>query len=124
MDPRIRIRTNISWVRNLGLFSCSQMTGVAKMFFLVYIWQLMHDGCVCVKVVRAAESCAATMAGVLPPDMVVRVLNPIVKTGDFPVNQVRDSRRFSMSFFVDFGFRSSFLPQNESGSILCHHSNS
>jgi len=41
-----------------------------------------------VQVVRAAESCAATMAGVLPPDMVVRVLNPIVKTGDFPVNQV------------------------------------
>jgi CLIP-associating protein 1/2 len=38
-------------------------------------------------VVRAAESCAATMAGVLPPEMVVRVLNPIVKTGDFPVNQ-------------------------------------
>lgn len=38
-------------------------------------------------VVRAAESCAATMAGVLPPDMVVRVLNPIIKTGDFPVNQ-------------------------------------
>jgi hypothetical protein len=36
------------------------------------------------------------MAGVLPPDMVVRVLNPIVKTGDFPVNQVRDSRRFSV----------------------------
>lgn len=38
-------------------------------------------------VVRAAESCAATMAGVLPAEMVVRVLNPIVKTGDFPVNQ-------------------------------------
>merc|ERR1719154_648654 len=38
-------------------------------------------------VVRAAESCAATMAGVLPADMVVMVLNPIVKTGDFPVNQ-------------------------------------
>lgn len=38
-------------------------------------------------VVRAAESCAATMAGVLPPEMVVRVLNPIIKTGDFPVNQ-------------------------------------
>jgi len=38
-------------------------------------------------VVRAAEACAATMAGVLPPEMVVRVLNPIVKTGDFPVNQ-------------------------------------
>jgi len=38
-------------------------------------------------VVRAAEACAATMAGVLPTDMVVRVLNPIVKTGDFPVNQ-------------------------------------
>ena len=27
------------------------------------------------------------MAGVLPTEMVVRVLNPIVKTGDFPVNQ-------------------------------------
>jgi len=38
-------------------------------------------------VVRADESCAATMAGVLPPDMLVRVLNPIIKTGDFPVNQ-------------------------------------
>jgi len=38
-------------------------------------------------VVRAAEACAATMAGVLPTEMVVRVLNPIVKTGDFPVNQ-------------------------------------
>ena len=41
-------------------------------------------------VVRAAEACAATMAGVLPTEMVVRVLNPIVKTGDFPVNQVTD----------------------------------
>ena len=38
-------------------------------------------------VVRSAEACAATMAGVLPTEMVVRVLNPIVKTGDFPVNQ-------------------------------------
>jgi len=38
-------------------------------------------------VVRAAEACAATMAGVLPPEMVIRVLNPIIKTGDFPVNQ-------------------------------------
>merc|ERR550519_3270904 len=38
-------------------------------------------------VVRAAEACAATMSGVLPPEMVVRVLNPIIKTGDFPVNQ-------------------------------------
>jgi len=27
------------------------------------------------------------MAGVLPPDMVFRVLNPIIKTGDYPVNQ-------------------------------------
>ncbi len=27
------------------------------------------------------------MAGVLPPDVVIRVLNPIIKTGDFPVNQ-------------------------------------
>jgi CLIP-associating protein 1/2 len=36
---------------------------------------------------RAAEACAAAMAGVLPPDVVIRVLNPIVKTGEYPVNQ-------------------------------------
>ena len=41
----------------------------------------------CPQVVRAAEACAATMAGLLPAEMVVRVLNPIIKTGDFPVNQ-------------------------------------
>ena len=41
----------------------------------------------CAQVVRAAEACAATMAGLLPAEMVVRVLNPIIKTGDFPVNQ-------------------------------------
>ena len=40
-----------------------------------------------VQVVRAAEACAATLAGLLPAEMVVRVLNPIIKTGDFPVNQ-------------------------------------
>ena len=39
------------------------------------------------QVVRAAEACAATMASLLPSEMVVRVLNPIIKTGDFPVNQ-------------------------------------
>ena len=49
---------------------------------LKYILYVFH-----VKVVRAAEACAATMAGLLPPEMVVRVLNPIIKTGDFPVNQ-------------------------------------
>ena len=27
------------------------------------------------------------MAGVLPADVVIRVLNPIVKTGSYPVNQ-------------------------------------
>ena len=36
---------------------------------------------------RAAEACAAAMAGVLPADVVIRVLNPIVKTGEYPVNQ-------------------------------------
>ena len=39
------------------------------------------------QVERAAESCATAMASVLPTEIVVRVLNPIVKTGDFPVNQ-------------------------------------
>jgi hypothetical protein len=59
-----------------------------------------------VQVVRAAESCAATMAGVLPPDMVVRVLNPIVKTGDFPVNQVPMGLPLESRFLQD-------LPVNE-----------
>ena len=36
---------------------------------------------------RAAEACAGAMAGVLPSDAVIRVLNPIVKTGEYPVNQ-------------------------------------
>ncbi|TRY76804.1 hypothetical protein TCAL_10457 [Tigriopus californicus] len=36
---------------------------------------------------RAAEGCAAAMAFILPSDIVIRVLNPIIKTGDFPVNQ-------------------------------------
>lgn len=36
---------------------------------------------------RAAEGCAAAMAGVLPADKVIQVLNPIIKTGDYPVNQ-------------------------------------
>lgn len=39
------------------------------------------------QVERAAEACAAAMAGVLPADAVIRVLNPIVKTGEYPVNQ-------------------------------------
>ena len=44
----------------------------------------MHLFC---QVERAAEGCAGAMAGVLPVDLVLRVLNPIIKTGDFPVNQ-------------------------------------
>ncbi|XP_046398503.1 CLIP-associating protein 1-A isoform X2 [Ischnura elegans] len=38
-------------------------------------------------VVRAAESCAGTMAAVMPADAVVLVLNLLIKTEDFPVNQ-------------------------------------
>ncbi|XP_067003312.1 CLIP-associating protein 1-B [Anabrus simplex] len=38
------------------------------------------------EVVRAAETCAATMGTVLPPDVVVRVLNPLIMTGEYPVN--------------------------------------
>lgn len=39
------------------------------------------------KVERAAEGCAAAIAAVLPADTVIRVLNPIIKTGEYPVNQ-------------------------------------
>eukprot|EP00096_Caligus_rogercresseyi_P004598 TRINITY_DN1894_c0_g1_i8.p1 TRINITY_DN1894_c0_g1~~TRINITY_DN1894_c0_g1_i8.p1 ORF type:complete len:1296 (-),score=334.58 TRINITY_DN1894_c0_g1_i8:1093-4980(-) len=36
---------------------------------------------------RAAENCAASMAQVIPSELVIRVLNPIIKTGEFPMNQ-------------------------------------
>ncbi|XP_069703536.1 CLIP-associating protein 1 isoform X4 [Periplaneta americana] len=39
------------------------------------------------EVLRSAEACAATMGTVLPPDVVIRVLNPLITTGDYPVNQ-------------------------------------
>ena len=48
--------------------------------FFVYLFIIFQ-------VERAAEACAAAMAGVLPFDAVIRVLNPIVKTGEYPVNQ-------------------------------------
>ncbi|XP_043239649.1 CLIP-associating protein 1-B-like isoform X2 [Amphibalanus amphitrite] len=38
-------------------------------------------------VVRAAEQCAAVLAGRLPAESVVRVLNPLIQTGEYPVNQ-------------------------------------
>jgi hypothetical protein len=43
MDPRIRIHTKMSWIRNTGLFSCSQMTGVAEMFFLALLAEAWFD---------------------------------------------------------------------------------
>lgn len=54
---------------------------------LVYTAVLLDPDDVIFQVERAAESCATAMASVLPTEIVVRVLNPIVKTGDFPVNQ-------------------------------------
>ncbi|PNF29241.1 CLIP-associating protein 2, partial [Cryptotermes secundus] len=39
------------------------------------------------EVLRCAEACAATMGTVLPPDVVIRVLNPLITTGEYPVNQ-------------------------------------
>jgi len=39
------------------------------------------------EVLRSAEACAATMGMVLPPDVVIRVLNPLITTGEYPVNQ-------------------------------------
>ncbi|KDR12058.1 CLIP-associating protein 1 [Zootermopsis nevadensis] len=39
------------------------------------------------EVLRSAEACAATMGTVLPPDVVIRVLNPLITTGEYPVNQ-------------------------------------
>ena len=34
-----------------------------------------------------AQLCAATVAEILPPEVVIRVLKPLVQMGDFPVNQ-------------------------------------
>ncbi|KAK7791577.1 hypothetical protein R5R35_007384 [Gryllus longicercus] len=35
---------------------------------------------------RMAELCSASVGAVLPPDTVIRVLNPLITTGEFPVN--------------------------------------
>ena len=60
---------------------------VSKSFFDVVLMLILLYYLTPAQVVRAAEACAATMASLLPSEMVVRVLNPIIKTGDFPVNQ-------------------------------------
>lgn len=60
------------------------------------------------QVVRAAESCAATMASSLPAELVVRVLNPIIKTGDFPVNQA------AIKMLTK-------LVEKQSGAVVEHH---
>ncbi|CAB3383710.1 Hypothetical predicted protein [Cloeon dipterum] len=38
-------------------------------------------------VVRGAELCAAAMVSVLPSDLVIRVLSPLITTAEFPLNQ-------------------------------------
>ena len=78
-------------VRGFQMIPLSGQSNLVRLYLQNLVVRMMMEmtGCLDGQVVRAAESCAATMAGVLPPDMVVRVLNPIVKTGDFPVNQVQ-----------------------------------
>ena len=58
-----------------------------KMYVEILYWFYPKLQNCWLQVERAAEACAAAMAGVLPFDAVIRVLNPIVKTGEYPVNQ-------------------------------------
>ncbi|KAK7070641.1 CLIP-associating protein 1 [Halocaridina rubra] len=39
------------------------------------------------EVLRAASVCAGTVAEILPPEIVIRVLKPLIQMGDYPVNQ-------------------------------------
>ncbi|XP_064114882.1 CLIP-associating protein 2-like isoform X6 [Macrobrachium nipponense] len=39
------------------------------------------------EVLRAASVCAGTVAEILPPEVVIRVLKPLIQMGDYPVNQ-------------------------------------
>ncbi|KAF2350464.1 Armadillo-type fold [Trinorchestia longiramus] len=39
------------------------------------------------EVIRAAQVCAGTVAEILPPEVVIRVLKPLIQMGDYPVNQ-------------------------------------
>ncbi|XP_047740406.1 CLIP-associating protein 2 isoform X3 [Hyalella azteca] len=39
------------------------------------------------EVIRAAQVCAGTVAEILPPEVVIRVLKPLIQMGEFPVNQ-------------------------------------
>lgn len=38
------------------------------------------------QVVRTAEACANTIATTLAPSMVIRVLAPLIQTGEYPLN--------------------------------------
>ena len=62
-----------------GIFCCRLMAR----YYLVQVLLAHKDQ----EKDMAAQACAATMAGVLPTKMVVRALNPIIKTGDFPINE-------------------------------------
>ncbi|XP_076047968.1 CLIP-associating protein isoform X10 [Oratosquilla oratoria] len=39
------------------------------------------------EVLRQAQLCAGTVAEILPPEVVIRVLKPLIQMGDYPVNQ-------------------------------------
>ncbi|XP_050734473.1 CLIP-associating protein 2-like isoform X5 [Eriocheir sinensis] len=39
------------------------------------------------EVLRAAQVCAGTVAEILPPEVVIRVLKPLIQMADYPVNQ-------------------------------------
>lgn len=39
------------------------------------------------EVLRAASVCAGTVAEILPPEVVIRVLKPLIQMGEYPVNQ-------------------------------------
>nr|CAD7588057.1 unnamed protein product [Timema genevievae] len=84
-EPKIRVQVlNIftEMLKKRSMATCFQ-----NFVELLTLKVLMENKDPCKEVLRFAEGCAATMGTVLPPDIVIRVLNPLIKTGDFPVNQ-------------------------------------
>nr|CAD7262288.1 unnamed protein product [Timema shepardi] len=85
--PEPKIRVQVLNVFTEMLKKRSMATCFQSFVELLTLKVLMAHKDPCKEVLRIAEGCAATMGTVLPPDVVIRVLNPLIKTGDFPVNQ-------------------------------------
>ncbi|XP_075218993.1 CLIP-associating protein isoform X2 [Lycorma delicatula] len=88
-----QLGSNEPAVRSLVLASLTEMMkkrALADSFnnyvelLVLKVLQAFKDGTK--EVQRSAEICAATIASLLAPELVIRVLVPLITTGDYPVN--------------------------------------